>query len=211
MKWRHWTMGLAGVLFAITEAAILRAQQVPADVVLSNGKIITVDERFTIAQAVAVKGDRIVAVGTSQEMARLAGPGTRRIDLRGRAVIPGLIDNHTHFMRSGETWTEEVRLDGVESRKQAIEMLRAKAKAATPGQWISTHGVWSHYQFTDDKKSFTRVELDQIAPNNPVLLQEAYFRTYLNSRGIQAAGLDAITDKWVVRDAAGKPSGIVDP
>src|SRR4029453_15761779 len=65
----------------------------PADVIISNGKIITVDERFTIAQAVAVRGDRIVAVGSDAEIAKLAGPATRRIDLRGRAVIPGLIDN----------------------------------------------------------------------------------------------------------------------
>ena len=75
--------------------------------VLTNGKIITVDERFTIAQAVAISGDRIVAVGTNQEIGQLAGPGTRRIDLRGRAVIPGLIDNHMHLVRAGATWQRE--------------------------------------------------------------------------------------------------------
>ena len=74
------------------------------DVILSNGKIITVDERFTIAQAVAVRGDRIVAVGTDADISRLAAPATRRIDLRGRAVIPGLIDNHMHLLRAGTTW-----------------------------------------------------------------------------------------------------------
>ena len=74
-------------------AAISPAQQPAPDLILSNGKIITVDERFTIAQAVAIQGDRIVAVGTNQEMAQLAGANTRRIDLMGRAVIPGLIDN----------------------------------------------------------------------------------------------------------------------
>ena len=210
---KHWTWRLAtvGFLCAMADAAMVRAQQPAPDVILSNGKIITVDDRFTIAQAVAVRGDRIVAVGTNPEITRLAGPNTRRIDLRGRSVVPGLIDNHAHFMRSGETWTEEVRLDGVESRKQAVEMLRVKARAAAPGQWIFTLGGWSHHQFVDDKRPFTRDELDRIAPNNPVHLQEAYFRTYLNSRGIQAAGLDAVTDKWVVRDAAGKPTGIVDP
>src|SRR5438034_5278195 len=175
------------LLITVCAAMFIHAQQAAPDLILTNGKIITVDERFTIAQAVAVKADRVVAVGTTSEISQLAGPGTRRIDLRGKAVVPGLIDNHVHFMRAGETWTEEVRLDGVESRKQAMEMLRAKAMSAAPGQWIYTLGGWSRQQFADDKKPFTREELDQIAPNNPVLLQEAYYRSYLNSRAIQAA------------------------
>jgi len=200
------------MLFVIMLSAALStiAQQATPDLVLTNGKIITVDERFSIAQAVAVKGEQIIAVGSNQEIGQLAGPSTRRIDLRGRAVVPGLIDNHAHFMRAGETWLEEVRLDGVESRKQAVDMLRARAKLAAPGQWIYTLGGWSHFQFADDKKIFTRDELDQIAPNNPVLLQEAYFRSYLNSRAIQAAGLENMKDTWIVRDAAGKPTGIVE-
>ncbi len=211
MRHFHWRMMVVVVLSAITSTSIfIRAQQAAPDLILTNGKIITVDERFTIAQAVAVRGDRVVAVGASQEISQLAGPGTRRIDLRGKAVVPGLIDNHAHFMRAGETWTEEVRLDGVESRKQAIEMLRAKVRTAAPGQWIFTLGGWSHHQFADDKKPFTRDELDQIAPNNPVVLQEAYYRSYLNSRAIQTAGLDAMTDKWIVRDAAGKPTGVIE-
>ena len=165
------------------------AQRPAPDLILTNGKVITVDERFTIAQAVAIQGDRIVAVGTTAEISRLAGPATKRIDLGGRSVTPGFIDNHAHFMRGGETWTEEVRLDGVESRKQAIEMLRAKVKTSTPGQWIYTLGGWSHHQFADDKRPFTKDELDQIAPNNPVVLQEAYYRSYVNSRAMQAAGI----------------------
>ena len=211
MRHFHWRMMVVVVLSAITSTSIfIRAQQAAPDLILTNGKIITVDERFTIAQAVAVRGDRVVAVGASPEISQLAGPGTRRIDLRGKAVVPGLIDNHAHFMRAGETWTEEVRLDGVESRKQAIEMLRAKVRTAAPGQWIFTLGGWSHHQFADDKKPFTRDELDQIAPNNPVVLQEAYYRSYLNSRAIQTAGLNAMTDKWIVRDAAGKPTGVIE-
>jgi len=199
------------LLLMIASTSILsRAQQPAPDLILTNGKIITVDDRFSIAQAVAVKDERILAVGTNQEISQLAGTGTRRIDLRGRAVIPGLIDNHAHFMRAGETWTEEVRLDGIETRKQAIAMLRARAKTAGSGQWIYTLGGWSLHQFADDKKAFTRSELDQIAPDNPVLLQEAYYRSYLSSRAIQALGLDSMTDKWIARDAAGKPTGIIE-
>ena len=127
---------LAGGLFLIASASIfVRAQQAVPDLILTNGKIITVDERFTIAQAVAVRGDRVVAVGTNAEISQLAGSVTKRIDLRGKAVVPGLIDNHSHFMRAGETWTEEVRLDGVESRKQAIEMLDVKPNQK-PEDWV---------------------------------------------------------------------------
>src|SRR6185295_16866610 len=88
--------------------AFVRAQQPAPDLILTNGKIITVDDKFTIAQAVAVKGDRIVAVGTNKQIGQMAGAATRRIDLRGRAVVPGLIDNHMHLLRAGTTWTNEV-------------------------------------------------------------------------------------------------------
>ena len=134
----------------------LSAQQAPPDLILSNGKIITVDERFTVAQAVAVRGSQIVAVGTNQDITRLAGPATRRIDLRGRSVIPGLIDNHMHVLRYGTTWTYEVRWDGVETRKEALELLRARTQAVKPGEWIYILGGWAMEQFADDPKPFTR-------------------------------------------------------
>ena len=159
-----------------------------ADVILSNGKIITVDDRFTIAQAVAVRGDRIVAVGSNQEIARLAGPATRRIDLRGRAVTPGIIDNHMHLLRYGTTWQYEVRWDGIGTRKEALEQLRARAQRTKPGEWIYTLGGWAIEQFSDDSKPFTREELDRVAPANPVLLQASYYEAYLNSAGLKAVG-----------------------
>src|SRR5262245_60176683 len=93
------SIALGLLIFAACGGMTLRAQQSPPDVILSNGKVITVDERFTIAQAVAIRGERIVAVGTNQELAALAGPNTRRIDLKGKSVLPGLIDNHMHLLR----------------------------------------------------------------------------------------------------------------
>ncbi len=205
------------VLLAMAGAtSLLHAQQPAPDLILSNGKIITVDERFSIAQAVAIKGDRIVAVGSNQEMARLAGPNTRRIDLMGRSVTPGLIDNHMHLLRAAATWLREVRFDGMESRKQAVEMLRARAKAAGPGEWVYNIGGWTHNQFTDDPKLFTREELDQIAPDNPVSLQESYYQVFLNSKALQALGIEAnkpdppeFVSGSIKRDASGKPTGII--
>ncbi len=160
-----------------------------ADLILTNGKIVTVDERFQIAQAVAVRGERILAVGSNQEITRLAGPGTRRIDLRGRSVLPGFIDNHMHLLRYGTTWMYEVRWDGVESRRDALELLRAKAQRVKPGRWIYSLGGWAMEQFADDSSPFTREELDRVAPNHPVFLQASYYEAYLNSRAMQLLGV----------------------
>ncbi len=201
-------------LFAI--AGVLCAQQPAPDLILSNGKIITVDDRFTIAQAVAIKGDRIVAVGTNQAMARLAGANTRRIDLLGKSVTPGLIDNHMHLLRAATTWTRELRFDGVYSRREAVGMLRARANAEGPGEWVYNIGGWTHQQFADDPKPFTREELDQIAPNNPVSLQESYYQVFLNSRALQALGIEAnkgdpqgFVKGSIMRDANGRPTGVI--
>jgi hypothetical protein len=197
-------------------AVTLYAQQPAPDLVLTNGKIITVDERFSIAQAVAIRGDRIVATGTNQEIGLLAGPNTRRIDLRGKAAIPGLIDNHMHLLRAAATWAKELRFDGVDSRKQAVEMLRARVKAAAPGDWIYNIGGWAHQQFADDPKPFTREELDQIAPNNPVALQESYYQVFLNSKALAILKIEAdapdpaeFVKGSIARDASGKPTGVV--
>ena len=130
----------AGVLLRAQQPGEVARDRPAADLILTNGKIITVDEKFTIAQAVAIKGDRVVAVGTNQQVGQWSGPATRRVDLHGRSVVPGLIDNHMHLLRAGTTWTREVRLDGVESRKQALGLFAARAKAIAPGDWVYTIG-----------------------------------------------------------------------
>ena len=222
---RRLLAGLALALLLGAAGAIVRAQQTVdvardrpvADLVFTNGKIITVDEKFTIAQALAIRGNRILAVGTNQQIAQMAGTTTRRIDLRGRAVVPGLIDNHMHLLRAGTTWTREVRLDGVESRRQALDLVTARAKASPGGEWVYNIGGWSVDQFADSRNKFTREELDRIAPNNPVALQESYYRTYLNTRGLEAFGIrDGAPDPAdfpkgsIVRDASGRATGIVE-
>lgn len=204
------------ILAAAFLAGLAPAQQPAPDLILANGKIITVDGRFSIAQAVAVAGDRIVAVGTNQEIGRLAGANTRTLDLGGRAVIPGLIDNHIHLLRAAATWPKELRFDGIDSRKRAVEMLRARVKAAKPGEWVYNIGGWAHQQFADDPRPFTREELDEIAPANPVALQESYYQVFLNSRALDELGIKAgapdppgFLKGSVLRDSAGKPLGVV--
>src|SRR5690349_9294867 len=204
---------MLGLMSAAVGAALgAQAQQPPADVVLTNGKIITVDSKFTVAQAVAIRGDRFIAVGSNAEIGRLAGPNTRRIDLGGKAVIPGLIDAHAHLTRGAETWTTEARFDDVASRKQALDIVRAKAAELGAGRFVYNLGGWSYDQFADNPTPLTKAELDAAAPNNPVYLQFSRCCAFMNSKAIDALGIDAIKQPWVERDAAGKPTGrINDP
>ncbi len=199
------------VAVAAVYSAIAGAQT--ADLVLINGKIVTVDDRFTIAEALAVAGERVTAVGRNAEIEKLKGPATRVIDLGGRTVIPGLIDNHAHYMRAAEYWHREVRLDGVTSHKQALEMIAEKARASQPGEWVLVLGGWSEEQFTDEKRGFTKEELDAAAPNNPVVLQLIYFRIYANSRALAALGIDAASPDpaggKIEKDANGQPNGVL--
>jgi predicted amidohydrolase YtcJ len=181
------------------------------DTLLVNGKIVTVDDRFTIAQALAIKGERILKVGTTAEVEALRGPQTRVIDLAGRTVIPGLIDNHAHWVRAAEH--DELRFDGVTSRQQALKMLADRVHSVPTGQWIVVLGGWSEEQFTDEPRGFSLEELDRIAPNNPVVLQAVYNHSYLNSVALIAAKIDAGTPDpqggRIEKDAGGKPTGLV--
>jgi predicted amidohydrolase YtcJ len=186
----------------------LQAQQTPADIILTNGKIITVNDTFQIAQAVAVRGSRIIAVGSNADITRLAGPNTQRIDLRGKSMVPGFIDNHAHFQEEGAYWTMELRFDGMDTRKKVLDAIAAKAKATPNGGWVYNLGGWSPDQFSDDKREFTREELDKVAPNNPVFLQFTRWAQYLNSKAIEQLGLDKMTEPWIERDAGGRPTGI---
>jgi predicted amidohydrolase YtcJ len=182
-----------------------------ADVVLVNGKIVTVDDRFTIADALAIRGQRIIAVGTTADIEKLKGPQTRVIDLARRTVVPGLIDNHSHWVRAAEH--HELRFDGVTSRQQALTMLADRVSTTKPGEWIAVLGGWSEEQFTDDPRGFPKDELDRIAPNNPVVLQAVYIHSYLNSVALVAAKIDASTPDpqggKIEKDTGGKPTGLV--
>jgi predicted amidohydrolase YtcJ len=200
---------IASLVFAGSAVAGSLCAQ-PADLVLTSGKIITVDNTFSIAEAVAVRDERIVAVGRNQDVAGLIGPNTQQINLGGKAVVPGLIDNHAHFMEEGAYWLHEHRLDGVDSRAQALEMMSARAEALGPGGWVFTLGGWSPDQFADDDSPFTREELDRVAPNNPVLLQFTRCCTFVNSRAIEELGLEAMDEPWIKRDQRGRATGVID-
>ena len=176
-----------------------------------NGIIHTLDPRAPLASAIAVRGDRIIAVGSSRELLSGLSPAAGRIDLRGRAVIPGLVDAHCHFMGYAEerAWID---LLGTSSIDQILQKVSTKKASAAPGSWILGRG-WDQNDWSDptypDKDS-----LDRIAPDNPVyLVRVCGHAAYVNSRTLAAAGISRDTKDPVggkiLRDAAGEPTGVL--
>lgn len=164
-----------------------------ADQVMTNGRILTVDDAFSVAEAIAISGDRIVAVGSNKSVEAFAGPSTLVRDLAGKTVIPGLIDNHMHFIRAVQRWNLQARIDGVNARSEALAIIASKAASMRPGEWLMVQGGWRENQFADRAGGFTLEELDRAAPRNPLFLQVTYQRAYANSLALEAVGVSPST------------------
>ena len=139
----------------------------PADTLLVNGKVITVDPQSSIREAVAVRDGRIAAVGSTADIRKLAGPRTRVIDLEGRTVIPGLSDSHMHAIRAALSFSTEVNWIGTRSLGEALGRIRAAAQAKGPKAWLIVAGGWNVEQFRENRRP-TQAELVAAAPENPV-------------------------------------------
>jgi len=181
------------------------------DLIFHNGKIVTVDTRFSIAQAIAVSGDRIVAVGANRDVLAKAGPATRKIDLAGRTVLPGLTDSHTHAVDAA-LFEFDHPVPDMETIADVLAYIRARAKVVPEGEWIFVSQVF--ITRLREQRFPTRVELDQAAPKHAV-----YFRTgpdaALSSLALQRAGIGRgyeIKDGRpgrIEKDASGEPTGIL--
>src|SRR5262245_37997830 len=144
-----------------------------ADTVLLNGKVITLDASAPLAEALAVRDGRIIAVGRSADIRELAGSGTRMGDLAGRTVIPGLIDSHMHAIRAALFYATEVNWIGTKSIPEAMARIKTAAQRAKPGQWIIVAGGWTEQQF-QEKRRPTQAELLAVAPDHPAYVQLFY-------------------------------------
>ena len=141
-------------------------------------------------EALAINDGRIVARGTGAEVARYAGPNTRITDVKGATVIPGLIDNHFHFTRAVGRWHQQARFESLNSRREVLRILAAKAASLKPGDWIMVQGGWTARQSADAPGGFTLEELDGVALKNPLFVQESYSLVYANSLALKAVGLN---------------------
>lgn len=187
-----------------------------ADTVLLNGKILTVDKDFSVHQALAVKDGRILAVGSNDAMRSHIGDETVTVGLDGKTVIPGLIDNHVHIVRGSRQWHRDVRLTGVHTRAEAKRRIAARTEKLGKGEWVVVMGGFTPHQFEDDDTPFTRQELDEIAPDNPVFMQLLFGTGYANTQAFRAIGIDEDTDiVWlpiandIDLDDQEQPTGVV--
>ncbi|HZH89009.1 MAG TPA: amidohydrolase [Pyrinomonadaceae bacterium] len=213
MKLLRVTLALLLVILPLAAShgshAQVTAAQRSVALVLTNGRIFTADARGTIAEAVAVEGERIVAVGTSAEIAR-AYAGARTIDLRGRLVTPGFNDAHLHFINGGLSLMR-VELSGAKTLAEAKARIAAKVRELPPGAWILGRG-WDHTLWGGQWP--TRADLDRVAPNNPVYVQRVDGHvSWTNTLALKQANVTRETRApeggEILHDAGGEPTGIL--
>ena len=202
---------LTGALLAIPLFAVAASAQ-PADTLLVNGKILTVDRAFSTREALAIRDGRIVALGGNPEIRRLAGPLTRVIDLEGRTAIPGLIDSHLHAIRAALSFSTEVNWIGATTITEAVARIHEAAQTKKPGSWLIVAGGWNVDQFRERRRP-NQAELVAAAPANPVYVQLGYGWAMLTPAALQSLHITSDADLsahgGLERDTAGKPTGAI--
>nr|WP_316639314.1 amidohydrolase [uncultured Roseateles sp.] len=182
------------------------------ELILHRGRFTTLDRAKPTASAVAIQNGRFVRVGSDPEVMALAGSDTRLIDLGGRSVLPGLIDNHLHIIRGGLNFNLELRWDGVKSLADAMAMLKRQVAITPAPQWVRVVGGFTEHQFAE-KRLPTIAELNAVAPDTPVFLLHLYDRALLNGAALRAVGYTRDTlappGGEIVRDSAGNPTGLL--
>jgi predicted amidohydrolase YtcJ len=183
-----------------------------ADLILHNAKIFTGNPAQREASALAVKDGRIYSVGSDAEVLALKNASTRVIDSRGRRLIPGIIDAHTHVLNES-SYNYNVRWDGVPTLRRALAMLSEQAKRTPEGQWVKVIGGWSPYQFEENRFP-TMDELRRAVPNRPFIVQYAYNRAFMNQQAMDAFGVGTnrfpnLPSTEFEKDEQGRYTGVV--
>src|SRR5215470_15288481 len=186
--------------------------QPAADLILMNAKIATQDERRSMASAAAIKDGHFVAAGSDQDVMPYRGEHSKVIDLKGRTVIPGLNDSHTHPIRGGLNYNMELRWDGVPSLADALRMLKEQARRTPAPQWVRVVGGWSEFQFKE-RRLPTLDEINAAAPDTPVFILHLYAQALLNKAAVRAVGYTKDTPDppggVIQRDKHGNPTGLL--
>ena len=191
-----WNTGFLSLLIAGL-AVSPSAGQASVDLILRNGKVITVDAAGTVAEAVAVRGNRIAAVGSDEAIGAMAGSETEIIDLGGRVLLPGFIDAHNHVEGSshGDAFRLPVAIPPLETAQDVLDTVQARAAELPPGTWIEGQGTY--YQPMP-----TREQLDEAVPDHPVLIRWSAHDVVTNSKAMEVSG--------VTRDTVAPPGGVIE-
>jgi predicted amidohydrolase YtcJ len=183
-----------------------------ATLIVHHARVRTLDATKPEAQAVAVAGERILAVGSDAEVMAHRGPGTQLIDAGGRRLIPGLIDSHIHVIRGGLNYNLELRWDGVRSLADAMAMLADQVARTPSPQWVRVVGGFSEHQFAE-RRLPTLAELNAVAPDTPVFILHLYDRALLNRAALRACGYTKDTPDppggEIERGVGGEPTGLL--
>lgn len=184
------TLRALATAVAALAAAPSAADPTAADLILHNGRLITLDPLRPRAEAIAIADGIIVATGEDSAVLARRGADTEIIDLGDRTVIPGLNDSHSHVVRGGRFYNLELRWDGIESLAEALDRVADQAARTPAGQWVRVIGGWSPFQF-EEKRMPTPAELTAAAPKTPVFVLFLYSRGFLNKAGVEALGITA--------------------
>ena len=208
----RWARTALALGVALCGSALGAPTLAPADRVLLHGHLITVDAGDSIAQALAIRGGKIVALGTDRQILRFVGPATKRIDLHGRTATPGLIDSHAHIADGGVEELYHVRLSDVSSVAEAMQRVRQGIAALKPGEWLQGDG-WDEGKLAERRYLLAR-DLDAVSPDNPVwLMHTTGHYGVANSAALRLAKITATTPAppagTIDRDAAGQPTGVL--
>jgi predicted amidohydrolase YtcJ len=190
----------------------LTIAQHKADIIITNAKITTLDDQLPNAEAIAIAGNKIMAVGNTRDMLRLKRATTKIIDAKGKTLIPGLFDSHLHVIRGGRFYNAELRWDGVKTLKRALEMLKEQAQRTPDGQWVRVVGGWNEYQF-EEKRLPTLAEINEATGNVPAFILYLYGKAWLNKAGLQKLGINGTTPNpaggLIEKDNEGNPTGLL--
>jgi predicted amidohydrolase YtcJ len=206
----------ARAMFTPAESPLAQAATIPADLVLRNGRIVTVEDARPEAQALAVRGDTIVALGSNQDIAPYVGASTRVIDLGGALATPGFIDAHVHFTGVGEA-ARNLKLSTAKNWDDIVRMVAEAAKTARPGEWILGRGwhqeKWSEVPSPNVEGFPLHEALSRVSPNNPVWLTHASGHAgFANALAMKAAEVTKSTPDpaggKILKDADGNPTGL---
>ncbi len=209
---RQTIVGAAAVaLFTSTGSEAEESTAPVKDLVIVNARVTTLDRQNPAADAIAIRNGRFLAVGDEAEV-RAAAPNAQIIDAKGRRVIPGLIDSHTHIIRGGLNYNMELRWDGVPSLFEAMAMLKAQVDRTPAPQWVRVVGGFTEHQFAE-KRLPTLEEINAVAPDTPVFILHLYDRALLNAAALRVVGYTKDTPDppggEIVRDGAGNPTGLL--